>query len=394
MKIVIISTSCYRKVGGVAQATWQTALKYSVMGHDVHIITMLDYLDKYELPPSTLRIHRIIIPRLSMYEYNNIDVHRNPLEQIITIIKLIAYLFKVTGLIRKIRPDIIQANSIMDAVPAYFSKIFYRIPYTLTLHLNPNATEANTLGNPKISKLTKGFLKYFPQVRLADEIISLTRESYRGVLEVFGRRSVIIPNGVDSDKFAPDFSKRSDTAESINIISIGLLYPVKGFGYAIKSMKSINKQLPQVHLTIIGDGPLYNEYNKLIDALGLSKNITLLGSVPHHDIISKLQASHLYLLSSLSEGFPLVILEGMACGLPIVSTPIGASVDIVSEWKNGIIVPYMNEDALADAIINIIIHNKVDQFSLQSINAAKTYSWDVVSNKYITLFENIVGRYK
>jgi len=137
MKIAIISTSCYRKTGGVAQGTWQAALEYVKAGHEVHIITLMDYLDDYQFPISDIMIHRIKIYHLSIYEYKKMDEEFSIINKLLTIFKLGAYFIKIISIIRNIDPDVIQTKGIMDAIPAYVTKQLFQIPYTLTIHGNP-----------------------------------------------------------------------------------------------------------------------------------------------------------------------------------------------------------------------------------------------------------------
>lgn len=393
MKIAIVSTPCYRKNGGVAQGTWQSALEFSQMGHEVHIITLLDYLDEYPLPPSPIKIHRIKINRLSIYEYKGIDVDVNVFRRILTIFKLIIYILKVVSVIHKIRPDIVQTKGIMDAIPAYITKIFYHIPYTLTLHGNPRDSSSNMIGVPALSNLTKSYWRHLPQFKAADEIISLSPDSYNFILESFKRESAVIPNGVNIVNFTSDFSKRSDLNNSFKIISVGMLNTMKGFEYAIKSMSIIIKMIPQAHLTIIGDGPLRDDHIKLIDENSLQNNITLVGKKPHHEIVDFLQKSHLFLLSSVSEGMPNALLEAMACGLPIVSTPVSISPEIINKWKNGYIVPYRDPDGIAEAVIRIYTNNEINILSERSLTASQSYTWKSVAEQYVSEFEKILAKY-
>ncbi len=394
MKIAIISTSCYRKNGGVAQETWQSALEFSRRGHEVHLITLLDYLEAYQFPPSSLQIHRIKINRLSMYEYKGIDVNVSVYRRVVTAIKLIAYAIKVISAIHSISPDIVQTKGVMDAIPAYITKKLYKIPYTLTLHGNPADTGSNMVGIPALSKITKKYWRYLPQFRAADEVVSLTSQSSSSILKIFGRSAVIIPDGVDINIFTPDFLKRCDTKISLELISIGMLNVMKGFEYVIRAMSSIVKIIPHAHLTIIGDGPLCDHHIQLIKELMLENSVTLSGRLPHRQIVESLQSSHILLLPSVEEGFSLVLLEAMACGLPIVGTPVSVVPDIIAEWHNGYLVPYRDPEAIAEAVVRMYSAGELDNFSTRSLDAAKNYSWGVVAEKYLNVFRSVIQHYE
>ena len=223
-----------------------------------------------------------------MYEYKGIDVNVSVYRRIVTAIKLIAYTIRVVSAIHSIRPDIVQTKGIMDAIPAYITKKLYKIPYTLTLHGNPTDTGSNMMGIPALSKITKKYWRYLPQFKAADEVVSLTSQSSNSILKIFGRGTVIIPDGVDINAFTPDFLKRCDTKLSLELISIGMLNVMKGFEYAIRAMSSIVKIIPHAHLTIVGDGPLCDHHTQLIKEHKLENSVTLSGSLPHRQIVEYL----------------------------------------------------------------------------------------------------------
>ena len=358
----------------------------------MHLITLLDYLGEYQFPPSSLQIHRIKINRLSMYEYKGIDVNVSVYRRVVTAIKLIAYTIRVVSAIHSIRPDIVQTKGVMDAIPAYITKKLYKIPYTLTLHGNPADNGSNMTGIPALSKITKKYWKYFPQFRAADEVISLTPVSRLSTLKIFHRDSVIIPNGVYINKFMPNFLKRCLQENCYNIVCVGILNNKKGFESAIISMRFIIAEIPHAHLTICGDGPLREAHTRLINEYHLENCVDLVGNVPHNEIVSYLQKSHVFLLSSVEEGLPNVLLEAIACGLPIVSTPVSISPALIDKWKNGYIVPYRDPEGIAEAVIRIFVNDEIETFSQRSLAASKSYTWESVAEEYLSLFENIVKR--
>lgn len=392
MKIAIISTACYRKFGGVAQETWQTALEFTQLGHTVHLITPLDYLEEYQFPQSDIIVHRVRIYKLSISEYKGIDIHVSPMRQLLTFPKLLAYVIKVTIILKHIEPDIVQTKGIMDAIPAYFAKCLFKTPYTLTIHGDPSYENSNQLGILSLSNITKNLWSQFPQVKHADTLVSLTKPAHNSILELLHREAIVIPNGVDNSKFCPDISKRDIRTKNFDIVSVGTLSPEKGFEYAIKSMKIITKKIPQAHLTIIGDGPLHSEHVKLIKESYLQDSVTLTGNRPHREIAGFMQKSHVFLLSSVSEGMPIALLEAMACGLPIVSTPVSISPEIITRWKNGYIVPYRDPDGIAEAVIRIYANNEIDNLSERSLTVSQSYTWKSVAKQYISEFEKILAK--
>lgn len=390
MNIVIIATSCYRKTGGVAHATWQLAQEFVLHGHTVHIVTLMDSRDKYEVPPSEISIHRIYVKGFSIYEYKAEDIKTSSLKRLSLVPKALKYLFSVVRVVRDINPDIVHTNGVSDANAALLIKIISRIPYTITVHNDPKNKNTNLMGIKFTSKISRKYWRYLPQIRYSNKVISLTSVAKEAVSEIYGRESVIIPNGVNSNIFHPNFCARSNSDITLNLISVGLLNNAKDFNSLIKSMVPIIQVIPHAHLTIIGGGPLYNEFITLIETLGLKDYVTLSGYLPHHLIVEYLQKSHIYILSSVTEGFPLVLLEAMACGLPIVSTPVSSAPEIVNEWNNGYIVPFKSPSDIASAVIKIVQNNEIDFLSRRSLLASKEFNWPSISEKYLEVFEDII----
>ena len=185
-------------------------------------------------------------------------------------------------------------------------------------------------------------------------------------------------------------SKRISITERFELVSIALLYPVKGFEDAINAIDIVRKTIPHVHLNIIGTGPLFNELETLINNKNLGDNISLLGHLPHNEIISYLQKAHIYLLTSISEGFSLSFLEAISCGLPAISTAVGVATSVISEYENGVLIPIHNPEAIAHEIINMYSFEKIEEYSQKSVNASKSFSWETVAIQYLDLFEQIL----
>lgn len=127
-------------------------------------------------------------------------------------------------------------------------------------------------------------------------------------------------------------------------ISIGRLVKRKGFEFLIKA---IEKTPEKVHALIIGEGPEKENLVNIAKELNVSERIHFLGFVSEMKKFQYLQNSDIYILSSLHEGFGIVLLEAMQVGLPIISTDNGGQVDFIKEGKNGYLVRFGDVEALA-----------------------------------------------
>lgn len=135
------------------------------------------------------------------------------------------------------------------------------------------------------------------------------------------------------------------------ITIVGRLVPVKGHIYAIQAIQQLAAQQSKVKLLIVGDGPLKAELQKLVTTLNLENRISFLGL--RQDVAQIMALSDIILLSSLSEGFGLVLLEAMAVRRCIVASEVGAIPEIVVNGVTGLLVPPSNSNAIAMAITSL-----------------------------------------
>ena len=130
------------------------------------------------------------------------------------------------------------------------------------------------------------------------------------------------------------------------IIFVGALRPVKGVRYLIEAMKVIIDENRTTKLFIIGDGVERESLERLVEKLGLGDHVNFIGKVPNERVPEYMIASDVFVLPSLSEGFPVTILEAMASGLPIVATNVGGLPEIIKENENGFLVKQKRERAV------------------------------------------------
>ena len=115
------------------------------------------------------------------------------------------------------------------------------------------------------------------------------------------------------------------------------------------------------HCQIIGEGPLKENLRAQIEQLGLQTNVTLPGPLPQQQIVSQLATATVFVLPCIEEktggmdNLPTVIMEAMAAGLPVISTPVGGVPEMIVNNETGFLVPPGKPDALADAIEKVIV---------------------------------------
>ena len=182
----------------------------------------------------------------------------------------------------------------------------------------------------------------------------------------------IIPNGVDTKRFHPidtskaieqlndnpEFQKLQNASHPKTpayILWVGNLVKIKAPELAIESYAEFRKsQNSNLHLVIIGDGPLRPKLRKHISRLKLEKQIHLIGRQCHQELPYWINAAESLLLSSQSEGMPNIIAEAIACGIPTIATDVGACCTMLSNQPCTAIAPPNNTKALALALTSVI----------------------------------------
>jgi glycosyltransferase involved in cell wall biosynthesis len=152
-------------------------------------------------------------------------------------------------------------------------------------------------------------------------------------------------NGIDTRRFAFSGSRAGGPA-----VIVARLSPEKDIATLLRATAIVARSRPAFRLAIAGDGPCLTELRTLATELKLDERVEFLGMV--RDVAGLLHRASMYVLSSLSEGVSLTLLEAMACGLPVVATRVGGTPEVVTE-RTGLLVPPGDPAALATALVRI-----------------------------------------
>ena len=161
----------------------------------------------------------------------------------------------------------------------------------------------------------------------------------------------IIPYGVDTTRFTP--SPNKETGKSFRLLFVGRLRYYKGLETLFHALSSV----PDVHLAIIGDGPMRKNWEALSGKLGLGQKVQFVGEVQDKDLPLWYHRADLFVLPSnaRSEAFGIVLLEAMASGLPCITTELGTRTSwVVQNKKTGLVIPPGDPETLARSILTLI----------------------------------------
>jgi len=245
------------------------------------------------------------------------------------------------GLVRSgFRPDVIHGHLYFIALPAVILGRLFRVPVVITENAECFAT-----GLSRADRLEARFA-----LGMADRVLPVSR-SLRVLMERQGVRARYeeIPNAVDTKVFYPDAVAGARGDGPYRLLTVARMMPVKGVANLLRSLAVLRRVRSDVTLDIVGDGAHRAEYEALAGSLGLGRDVRFLGFQPREAVAELMRAAHGFVLASLTENCPCVLLEAMASGLPIVATDVGGVREFVPEHM-GAFAPREDPEALAGTI--------------------------------------------
>jgi glycosyltransferase involved in cell wall biosynthesis len=164
-----------------------------------------------------------------------------------------------------------------------------------------------------------------------------------------------LPLGVDPTVFHPPTHRQRSADGKVRMVSVGRLAPVKGYHLLITAIgKLVSEGRSNLSLTVVGDGPLRSSLEELVARLSLADVVRLLPFCNHDRVIEFYRDSDIFVLSSLAEGVPVVLMEAMAMELPCIGSRIAGIPELIRDGTDGLLVPASDTDALAAALGRLI----------------------------------------
>lgn len=237
-----------------------------------------------------------------------------------------------------------------------------------------------------------------PQIRWAlgraRAVTAVSRALRERLVELMGdvARLHYIPNGVDTARFFPlDAVARAACRRRLGldpdrryVVFVGRLHPVKGVPLLLDALAKLAGESRLTFDTVlVGDGAERAALERQAQSLGLGGRIRFAGERPHAEVPQWLQAADVFCLPSLMEGMPNVVLEALACRVPVVATRVGAIPDII-ERHTGIVVEPGSVVALADALHEACAR---DWRQTEQASSSSWEDWEGVARRYLSVLD-------
>jgi glycosyltransferase involved in cell wall biosynthesis len=265
----------------------------------------------------------------------------------------------VRRLQRQGRADVIDAHfGYPDGYAASLVARWTGLPYTVTMR----GTEQRHSRDPALRK------RLVAGLRDANRVFAVSASLQRVAVQLgIAESSVrVVGNGVDSSRFQP--LPRDEARHALGLpaharvmVTVGGLVERKGFHRVIACIPELVQQYPDLHYLCVGSPGPEGDYSATLRAqverLGLQQRVHFLGGMPPEQVRRVLSAADVMVLATRNEGWANVLLEALACGVPVVATDVGGNAEVICRADLGAIVPFDDHPALVRAIQDALGHD-------------------------------------
>ena len=369
--LFIADVSIHRVIGGAERVLFEQTTRLAKKGHSVYLITRR--LPEHRQAQETIcGVHEV------RCRFNA----RNPARLVTETWPEVRR--QVVQLHDRIRFDIINIHQPITVCGAMRAAGARKIPMVYTCHSlsaeeyisrNAGGGPANRLLFPLNAVARKWTERRV--LRSCDRAITLshyTLEKLRCIHGIPADRVDIVPGGVDLERFCPAVDKAAIRnvldipQDRFVVLTVRNLEPRMGLDRLVQAMPVVLSEIPQALLVIVGHGPLRDGLLATVNRLGLHSHVRMAGFVPEEALARYYQMADLFVLPSLDlEGFGMVTLEAMACGLPVIGTPVGGTKEILSGFNQRYLLRGCGVEDIAQGIIS---HHEL-------ISASRTRSHEI-----------------
>ena len=239
--------------------------------------------------------------------------------------------------------------------------------------------------------------------RLSDvttAVCNAAARHYRSSRTVSAARMRVVPNGVDTVRFQRDPEVRRRMRAHLKIadgdfawLMVGRFQPVKDHYTMLRAFVTVLAHRPNSQLLLAGDGPFEKEMSELAQALGIGASVRFLGY--RADIAELMNAADAFVLSSMFEAMPLVLLEAGASGLPAVATDVGGNADVIEDGVTGLLCPPGDPDSLAHTMIRLAALSAYDRDNMGLRAAAHVkdnYGFERIVDQWELLYADLLAK--
>ncbi|MEM4589042.1 MAG: glycosyltransferase family 4 protein [Thermoplasmata archaeon] len=376
MKVLIVSHCFHPFIGGLEEVAFQQAKNLVERGHEVQVVTSNigndEKLKKVE-DLDGIKVYRV---SASDFLYKNFDIPQ-PIFNVLELYKILKELVKEVDVVH-VHDRFYMSSIFATKIAKTFNK-----PIVLTIHVGKIAYD-NTIRR-FLFEINERIASYV--VKNASRIISIGEEISEYIYKKFKKRSELISNAVDPNFFNPERS--DDHRDKFIVLFVGRFTYKKGVDIIVDIAKKLKKE--NICFICIGDGPKTPEIKKTIKKEAV-QNIILTGFISNKNELKEYYKNASVLIFPSRKGeasSPLVILEALASGLPVIVKDTGGHAKLIKDGKTGFIVNDSNEMIEK---IKFLKENRdaLEKMSLNAREYSEKFSWSKNVQKLISIYKSIV----
>jgi glycosyltransferase involved in cell wall biosynthesis len=299
--------------------------------------------------------------------------------------------WRLARILRRERVDLVHAHQYTPFFYGMMGRFLYRRPPVLFTEHGRHYPDY-----PRRKRMLANRLL----LRRCDRVVGVGEAVRQALIHNEGipdRRAGVIYNGIDTAPFIDAGDDRAAVRREIDVgpddlvlLLVARLDYLKDHATALRTLERVIRQRPQTRLVLVGAGPERAKIEELVEQYQLANHLRFLGL--RKDIPRLLRAADLFLLTSISEGIPLTLIEAMAGSLPVVATRVGGVGEVVAEDETGLLAPAGDDASLAGHILRLAADPDLRQaMGRQGRRRAEAmFSESQMHAQYLELYHNML----
>ncbi|TKK65027.1 glycosyltransferase family 4 protein [Ilyomonas limi] len=295
---------------------------------------------------------------------------------------------KLAAIIESEKPDVIQANAGDTLKYAAFSKLLFGWKQPVIFR---NASMISLYIKSKLIRLFNAFL--FSKVELVISVSNSSAEDFVKLFPALKNHIITIPVGIEVNEAVATGKNTIPTLQgNPKLIHVGGFSFEKNHAGLLSVFERIIKKMPGALLHLVGDGPLKQQTQSLVEQKGLKKQVVFHGY--QKQPLSFIRQADALLLPSIIEGLPGVVLEAFYCKTPVIAYDTGGIGEVVINNKTGYLIPKQNEVAFADAVESALNNSEeINRFIANAYQLVTTqYMNDDIAVKFVKAYQTITNK--
>lgn len=282
------------------------------------------------------------------------------------------------------KPEVIHANVFSSADLAAYLSFRYKIPAVLTEHAT---SYPRRLFGPLQALKIRFYNNRLARIMPVSEDLARHMQAY-GI----HTRMQVVPNVIDTRQFHPPASEKRRAGATARILVVARLDPVKGLDSFLAALARLSEHGIKFTAGLVGDGPERQNLQKLAKQLSLEDRVTFYGVKSRAEIAEMLRQVDLLALTSYWENQPVVLLEALASGLPVVAARVGGIPEFVKP-ELGVLIEPGNVESITDGLMAVLDH--LDDYDAQAIAqfAQANFSYEVVGRRFSQIYAEVIQEY-